>query len=407
MQSIFFWILPPAMIFEINLVGRLMVADLVSVTILGLAIATRGLPRLLPGEKYFYGLAFVWLLSLMLTDIYRGTEFGQYSRGWANIAFFILNYAAMRAVTRGSAKNSIYFMLLILVCAAIKFYFGTGNIIKTGILIIDWRFGYGIAFTAAVLVFIAHLNSRAVASRSNFFLAFGVSALNLFMNARSLFGQSAMAAIIGFIATGDRKLRLKPSTFLPLAVLGVAAGLAVVEVYSYTAKSGLLGIEAQAKYERQAENDLGLLLGGRTELLGSLDAIADSPVIGYGSYARDRTYALLRLIRLQQARIVPTSLDLKSDRIPTHSFLFGAWVEAGILGAVFWVWVLYVTIKCIILSIENPNPFTAFVVFVGLLLAWDILFSPFGLDRRIVIPAMLNLILVTNSSFLQSSVMHK
>ncbi|MCW1843764.1 hypothetical protein [Prosthecomicrobium hirschii] len=96
-----------------------------------------------------------------------------------------------------------------------------------------------------------------------------------------------------------------------------------------------MGQNAQVKYDRQANSDLGLLLGGRNELLCLLDGIMDSPIIGYGSFARDSHYAGLRFIRLQQAGIT-TSQDIGSDRIPTHSFLFGAWIDARIVGAAFW-----------------------------------------------------------------------
>lgn len=395
-MTILMVILAASMPLEIEIVGRLMVADLVCVFVLLVAIVTHKIPPLLRSERTFYHLILLWFIAQVLTDIYLEVPFSQYSRGWAKIVFFAINFSAIRVLVRGDIKKSISLLILIFIGAAYKFYIGTGNIEKTGMLSVDWKFGYGTAFTALMMFLAAQLSRSSSVSRGSFLLVFGAAAVNLAMNARSLFGETALAALIGITLGTSGKTRLSTLTLFVLGAISVGGGLAAVQVYSYVASEGLIGQSAQQKYERQADNDLGLLLGGRTELLGSLDAIADSPIVGYGSYAKNTYYAELRVIRLRQAGVL-TPRDLKDYRIPTHSFLFGAWVEAGIMGALFWLWALYSTGRGIVFCIQRPSHYTTLIIFAGISLAWDILFSPFGLDRRIVTPALLSVILLVGA----------
>jgi hypothetical protein len=67
--------------------------------------------------------------------------------------------------------------------------------------------------------------------------------------------------------------------------------------------------------------------------------------------------------------------------IPSHSYLFGAWVESGIVGAVFWAWVLWLAAKSLMRA-TGREPLILFLAFIGMLLIWNILFSPYGTDAR-------------------------
>jgi hypothetical protein len=76
----------------------------------------------------------------------------------------------------------------------------------------------------------------------------------------------------------------------------------------------------------------------------------------------------------------------EEDLIPTHSFLLGAWVEAGLLGAIFWAWVIILPVRVLL----RPHSLTDFpiplIAFIAFLFIWDILFSPFGSMARFVAP---------------------
>ena len=81
-----------------------------------------------------------------------------------------------------------------------------------------------------------------------------------------------------------------------------------------------------------------------------------------------------------------TREELRNGFIPSHSYLFGAWVDAGILGAVFWAWVFVMTAR-ILLRVHPANTeLLPVVAFLAFLLLWNIPFSPFGTDGRLTFP---------------------
>ncbi|MHA1569773.1 MAG: O-antigen ligase family protein, partial [Alphaproteobacteria bacterium] len=135
------------------------------------------------------------------------------------------------------------------------------------------------------------------------------------------------------------------------------------------------------KYRRQTETGLGFFLGGRTEILISAIAIKDSPFIGHGSWAKDPYYASLLL----QYRPELTSV-YESGLIPTHSFLFGAWVEAGVVGAIFWLWIWILNARALGRVFTIREPLVPLFGLIGIVMAWDIIFSPYGAERRFIVP---------------------
>jgi hypothetical protein len=170
------------------------------------------------------------------------------------------------------------------------------------------------------------------------------------------------------------------------------AGLAVLGLYSAAASQGLLGPDAKSKYILQA-GAFGTLLGGRPEALVSTQAILDSPILGHGSWAKDPTYARLLAERQKALGYQPTAEYVGTDLIPAHSYLLGAWVWAGFLGAVFWLAVAANAVWLLANLYSLRLEVAPLLVFAALLLLWDIAFSPYGLNGRITAPYELALCL--------------
>lgn len=384
-----------SVIIDVTLIGRLSGADILCGIIVFYSAVTGKIGKSSDSEKQFYVFSLLWLVGLVLTDIYRDTPFEQYSRGWAKVLSFIVNFTAIRALFGKNIKSAIALVYVTLLAEAIKLSLGMGDdMIKGGIFGDPWKFGNGAYFTATILLGSIYLVRNPETKLFGLVLPFLAAAFNLSQNARNLFGISAISAFI-FLISINFKRRLKPQTIAIFVAGGLVVGGGLISVYSYTASNGLLGVEAQQKYMNQTQGDLGILLGGRTETLASTQAILDSPIIGHGSWARDRRYVYLMFARMQQAGVrLQGDWAAADDLIPSHSHLLGAWVEAGLLGAVFWIWALWVTMKGLYAALRNPTPFTAFIVFVGLSLLWDIGFSPFGLDRKFVTAALLYLMML-------------
>ncbi len=80
------------------------------------------------------------------------------------------------------------------------------------------------------------------------------------------------------------------------------------------------------------------------------------------------------------------ALNVGSGLIPSHSFIFGAWVEAGILGAVFWAYVLWLTGRNLVYLSQMQEVLTPLIAYLSFIMLWDVVFSPFGFSQRLHVP---------------------
>src|SRR5262249_49457743 len=129
------------------------------------------------------------------------------------------------------------------------------------------------------------------------------------------------------------------------------------------------------------------------ESLVSTQAIADAPIIGHGSWAKDFDYVTLYVRALEERGVTIVGNPFRSALIPSHSFLFGSWVEAGILGGLFWIYILAICVRSLYSLLHIPPWSRPLVTFVTLSLIWDVLFSPFGAHERFLVPASLCMVL--------------
>jgi O-antigen ligase len=167
-----------------------------------------------------------------------------------------------------------------------------------------------------------------------------------------------------------------------LFLLGGVAISGITGLYGYGASEGWLGDEARAKYLTQSSGNMGILLGARNEILASAQAIIDSPVIGHGSWAKDPKYADILVSALGQHGYEIQG-ESESDLIPSHSYIMGAWVEAGFVGAVFWLWALMLTARVLIATQGANSALAPLIAFVAFSLLWNIPFSHFGAEGRL------------------------
>jgi hypothetical protein len=70
--------------------------------------------------------------------------------------------------------------------------------------------------------------------------------------------------------------------------------------------------------------------------------------------------------------------------IPTHSHLLGSWVEAGVMGGIFWIVVMMIVVAAIYRTLKWDAGSAALIAFVLFFAVWDILFSPFGASQRFI-----------------------
>jgi hypothetical protein len=82
----------------------------------------------------------------------------------------------------------------------------------------------------------------------------------------------------------------------------------------------------------------------------------------------------------------PSPATLAQGLIPTHSYLMGAWVEAGVLGAFVWAWALWLALLVLTKLYRRDGRLVPLIAFAGFALTWNVLFSPYGSFERLIAP---------------------
>ena len=334
----------------------------------------------------------LWFLNQIITDAYRGSPFEDWSRGWAKILFFFVDALSLALISGRRIRPILYFLVGNGCSSILQTIFFPTEFQAGGVDFNDgaWKFGYAPGFTTlAAILGTSGLAVRLFGKWAQFAPLLIMGGVNLAFNYRSMFGIAIAAVAFGLLKRAlDFNPRLQkkitPAFFVVMLGAGVIFGQGLISVYGAAAENGWLGIAAKDKYEFQTQGDLNLLQSGRMESLVSMRAISDLPILGHGSWARDVTYiALLRDI-LDSRGVDVTSFVIESDLIPSHSHLLGAWVEAGIMGGIFWTAVMALALGALYRTLKTRNAPGTFLAFVLIFLIWDVLFSPFGANQRFI-----------------------
>ena len=369
---------------ESEIVGRLFLTEMILICLLPILLFNNRTLLTAPLPKMMMILLSVWLAEQIATDLIRHTPFVDFIRGWAKIAITIINFSALYILTFGKRRRIVLFTIGLALGGILCYYF------NPSIYAADypWKFGVGESLTWLLIIFVCSVKARWVFLRISLII-FAI-AVNLYFGFRSYAGICFLTATYVFfqwlcVLKETKKINLSLKNLIVISLVFFAVSFLFLKTYGHMARQGMLGENARQKYEQQAGGELGLLIGGRSEILVSFRAIMDSPIIGHGSWAKDYRY-VNELIYLKRILGYYPGQSNELGLIPTHSHLFGAWVEAGILGAVFWIWVLSLPIRGMVMLIGVKENLTPLFVFFGFLLIWHVLFSPFGAELRFIIP---------------------
>jgi hypothetical protein len=365
---------------RLNFVGDLFVSDAILLVISPIVLFHNTGKAKDPRFQHALILAGIWLSLQIFTDLVRGTPSADYLRGWAKVSLSLYYLAILYKLLNGRANR----IILYFVGASFGLIIGYFLVPNEASEAQPWKWGYGYGVTQLVIVFATFIAAaRAPGARLwALLLLFSIGAFNVFEGARSL-GLTCILNIKPQNTVRPRRGGLVAVVII-LGGLGVA-GTITFQVYSSLAKSGQLGIEAQEKYNDQAQGEYGALIGGRTESVASGAAILDSPLMGHGSWAKDCKYITLISDFRRDHDYKDFGTDDDTCLIPSHSFLFGAWVESGFAGAVFWLFVLSLCFRLLLSWHQLVVRLEILYIFITVTMIWDIFFSPYGGERRFLV----------------------
>lgn len=385
------FVIPCLFFLEFQLVGRLFAPELLLIMLTPILLLFKGRLLFAPMPRTLLMLGFLWLLSQVVTDLIRSTPFEDYSRGWAKITFTLINFATLYILLHNNRRRLVLFAIGMVVGGYLRHVLNPSGYEET--IAGAWKFGIANPVTLLLVLSSQWAFTRHAPRVPSLFLFFAAG-LNLVNGYRSLAGICFVTAMFLLIQSRRSRpgARISRSRLVLVAVMGVIGSIGFVKFYGYAARGGLFGIEAQYKYIAQASSKYGVLLGGRMEVLVAMQAIADSPIIGHGSWAKDARYRSM-YYKLSGMSAKQQLMVSDSGLIPTHSFITGAWVEAGIIGAVFWAYVFWLTVRNLVYLSQMREALSPLIAYISFLFLWDIVFSPFGAERRLLVPFFIILVM--------------
>ena len=218
-------------------------------------------------------------------------------------------------------------------------------------------------------------------------------------------GLIAGSAIIFIGKKSIAKMRNISRNILIYSILAVGSIWVANFAYRIAATSGTLGDKAQAKYEAQTQGSssvLKLLMGGRLAFFIGLYAGCKQPIIGYGPWAIDRYgYTEQFLSKYGTAEDYDNLVNSyaymqgKTMYIPAHSHIVLFWISNGILGLLFWLYVLWKIFEYFRGNLAVVPQWYGLLAAGTPPILWDIFFSPY--TSRMYFPFFFVMILFANA----------
>jgi hypothetical protein len=333
-------------------------------------------------ERLLLYSALVWSATQLVSDIYNHTALTDSIKGVTAPMVFIVAILGFSAYFSDHPARMPSFLLGVAV----------GTLVSLAVFpslyssINAWKFGVG---AAVIGVFSIHYSFflRRKSLLWLFVALLSFLLVSLYYDSRSMAALPLLAGLAYALFRTGRGMRLLTlfrgkSGFVRLtaaiAMTAVLVNLGATALFSSDLVLSRVSPAAAQKYKTQAGGAFGVLLGGRADVLVSMQAFLDRPLLGHGSWARDTSGYRQSLARMLYKLGYATQTDY-SPWIPAHSFLMGTLVWSGILGGLFWIALVAIVVQRF-LKARGRLPLYLYIGTVAFL--WDVLFSPFGASSR-------------------------
>ena len=329
-------------------------------------------------------LCLLWLIGATISNIFNHSSDLDFLRGDGSIALYTAIIPVAYWCLYDKPKRVIYFFAGLAISAILHYYIQERPIMpeRQAYKWIVYAFQYAIILIASLCIWKRRLSPVAYI----ILLSFGV--WGLFHFSRNTFLVFTFATVLIFFAALIKKLTANPfaaqrafnsNVFLLFVILGITF-FGVKTTYEQLASSGSLGEWPQEKYELQKSSPVGLA-SGRKDFIISWEVIKESPLLGYGSYAKDKDLLAYRKARALDL-LYPYEVE-QADKatelfLPGHSHILGAWVYNGILGLPVWLYSLFLIALFFLKALYRQPSIAPILIVWSMLTVWDILFSPFA-----------------------------
>jgi hypothetical protein len=340
----------------------------------------------LPAFRSMSLLGLAYLFSLIAADLYRDTPAHDFLRGWAKIGVTLCSFIFLAPILFANKRVMLAFLIG-------WFLSPFASIIAYGVQWELYKFYIGAPISAASFLAVDYAYHRYLRKAAHF-LPLLASGMAFLQNCRSLAGVTLIAQIANLLtirqksrhANGDHSTASGKARLIFMFLFFCLAGLGLVELYNHAAPRGFLGEGPLKTYEMQtrlSRSGKFTFLSGRWDHLYTWPKIFESPIIGYGSWAKDIDYVVSRA---KDLGMNPAMLRIEGEYglVIAHSHITAGWLEAGIFGGIFWIIALWRAVRLLVNgSTASYGRLAPLMTFLLVGFVWDLFFSPYAGERRL------------------------
>ena len=330
-------------------------------------------------------LAGLWVLSAIATDVYRETAFNDALKGVAPPVLILFMTPCLYVLLRDDLKAFKWGLIGFVVTLFLSTY-----IIQAGTSVsraemqgisarqaaLEYKNTFMMFFVQPIRLFPSFYYLQAPVLST--VITLGLALFSLYEGGRGVFLSLTISAGILFLAGGRSAGIIRmPRKIILLVFMVLLLSYSAKQTYEYMVKNNYLGAAELNKYEMQVESKIGLL-SGRSQFVSFFYAVFDSPILGHGSWVLDwsgyNVRAMEWLEEYENIKIYNT--QGKVDYLNAHSHIMTAYLWHGVLGAVFWFYVLILLWRTIIIYVRATPEFFGYLALTVPGVTWAIMFSP-------------------------------
>jgi len=356
---------------KVNVVGEAALAELL-LPLLGLvALTQRGAQGVLTHRAFLTlcGALLLTLAGYIASDLVADSSAEQFLRGWGRVALVMTSFIAL-ALLAGAQRQTLWWFLA---------GWGVGRVLFLRLVMneplprwkfaSDYSFGYAEPMTLLVIALCCRLSPR-IAS----LLLVGVGLYSIRHDSRIQAAVCIALAAVLWMRSRPGAERAKPVGTARLAVVG---GIAMLVLWT-----GLQLTADDYTAQRRGTSEIGRSVGK----VFALKAISESPLLGYGSWSRNREFLRQQQEALEEVAGEDAGAFRAGDSSSSvHSMLLQAWVEGGLLGAAFFVVLMGMTLRRLpwLVFGRPPDPLYPFLLYFAFYGLWHGAMSPFAAPLRL------------------------